>query len=122
MEVSVNDFPGMKCSLYCFMIFEGSIGKYDVYVPCRKALQECLPPKTVSTETEIRSSLQDMLNISGMRLVLMLILHYGWTPEDVRNLMLTVAWVFDSPAGHNNPHQKCQDKTVESKVLKLHCW
>ncbi|KAJ8677987.1 hypothetical protein QAD02_013774 [Eretmocerus hayati] len=85
-----------------------------------KALQECLPPKTVSTETEVRSSLQDMLNqphanISGMRLVLMLILHHGWTPEDVRNLMLTVAWGFDSSAGHNNSHQKCQDKTLESK-------
>ncbi|KAJ8671420.1 hypothetical protein QAD02_002679 [Eretmocerus hayati] len=85
------------------------------YDAMRKALQECLPPKTVSTETEVRSSLQDMLNISGMRLVLMLILHYGWTPEDVRNLMLTVARGFDSSDGHNNPHQKCRDKTLESK-------
>ncbi|KAJ8685053.1 hypothetical protein QAD02_020846 [Eretmocerus hayati] len=85
------------------------------YDAMRKALQECLPPETVSTETEVRSSLQDMLNISGMSLVLMLILHYGWTPEDVRNLMLTVVWGFDSLAGLNNPHQKCQDKTLESK-------
>ncbi|KAJ8684949.1 hypothetical protein QAD02_020742 [Eretmocerus hayati] len=100
------------------MICEGSIGKCDVYVPYRKALQECLPPKTVCPETEVRSSLQDMLNISGTRLVLMLILHYGWTPEDVRNLMLTMAWGFDSSAGHNNPHQKCQDKTLESKSLQ----
>ncbi|KAJ8676904.1 hypothetical protein QAD02_012691 [Eretmocerus hayati] len=51
-----------------------------------KALQECLPPKTVFTEPEVRSILQDMLNISGM-----------------------------SSAGHNNPHQKCQNKTLESK-------
>ncbi|KAJ8671274.1 hypothetical protein QAD02_002533 [Eretmocerus hayati] len=99
----VEDFRSRNCNI---------LPGYDAM---SKALQECLPPKTVSTQTKVRSSLQDMLNISGMRLVLMLILHYDWTPEDVRDLMLTVAWGFDSSAGHNNPHQKCQDKTLESK-------
>lgn len=88
-KLLLKDQKLMKCSTY---------PSYDKIVAVKK---QCLAPKEIATEKEIRVSTQSMLNFTAEKLIQGL----GISSNDHQTLTLHVSVGFDSSSSHKNPNQ-----------------